>query len=29
VGISCLIELGFLNGRKQVAEYDLFTLLTY
>ncbi|MGH2590571.1 MAG: adenine phosphoribosyltransferase [Actinomycetota bacterium] len=29
VGISCLIELGFLNGRKQVEEYDLFTLLTY
>lgn len=29
VGIACLIELGFLNGRKQVEEYDLFTLLKY
>jgi adenine phosphoribosyltransferase len=29
VGISCLIELGFLNGRSQLDGYDLFTLLTY
>jgi adenine phosphoribosyltransferase len=29
VGIACLIELGFLNGRTRVEEYDLFTLLTY
>jgi adenine phosphoribosyltransferase len=29
VGIACLIELGFLNGRDRVEGYDLFTLLTY
>jgi adenine phosphoribosyltransferase len=29
IGIACLIELGFLNGRKQVEDYDLFTLITY
>ncbi len=28
-GIACLIELGFLNGRKQVDGYDLFTLIEY
>jgi adenine phosphoribosyltransferase len=29
VGITCLIELEFLNGRSQLDGYDLFTLLTY
>ncbi|HEX9124716.1 MAG TPA: adenine phosphoribosyltransferase [Actinomycetota bacterium] len=29
VGIACLIELGFLEGRKQIDGYDLFTLITY
>jgi adenine phosphoribosyltransferase len=29
VGISCLIELAFLEGRKQIDGYDLFTLITY
>jgi adenine phosphoribosyltransferase len=29
VGLSFLIELGFLNGRKQLEGYDLFTLLNY
>jgi adenine phosphoribosyltransferase len=29
VGISCLIELGFLNGRAKLEGYDLFTLLAY
>jgi adenine phosphoribosyltransferase len=29
VGISCLIELGFLNGREKLEGYELFTLLTY
>jgi adenine phosphoribosyltransferase len=29
VGITCLIELEFLNGRAQLDGYDLFTLLTY
>jgi adenine phosphoribosyltransferase len=29
VGISCLIELGFLNGRSKLDGYDLFTLLRY
>ena len=29
IGIACLIELGFLNGRDRVEGYDLFTLLTY
>ncbi|MEX2102066.1 MAG: phosphoribosyltransferase family protein, partial [Actinomycetota bacterium] len=29
VGIACLIELGFLEGAKQVDGYDLFTLLEY
>jgi adenine phosphoribosyltransferase len=27
VGISCLIELGFLNGRAKLEGHDLFTLL--
>ena len=29
VGIACLIELGFLNGRDRLASYDLFTLVKY
>jgi adenine phosphoribosyltransferase len=29
VGISCLIELGFLNGRSKLEGYDLFTLIDY
>jgi adenine phosphoribosyltransferase len=29
VGIACLIELGFLNGRSKLDGYDLFTLLDY
>jgi adenine phosphoribosyltransferase len=29
VGIACLIELGFLNGRDKLQGYDVFTLLNY
>ncbi len=29
MGIACLIELGFLNGRKKLAGYDFFSLITY
>jgi adenine phosphoribosyltransferase len=29
MGIACLIELGFLNGRDQVQGYDLFSLIRY
>ncbi len=29
VGIACLIELGFLRGRDQLEDHDLFTLITY
>lgn len=29
VGIACLIELGFLNGRAKLDGYDLFTLISY
>jgi adenine phosphoribosyltransferase len=29
VGISFLIELGFLNGRSKLEGYELFTLLRY
>ena len=29
VGIACLIELGFLNGRDKLEGYELFTLLRY
>jgi adenine phosphoribosyltransferase len=28
-GILVMIELGFLNGRDKVKDYDLFTLLKY
>jgi adenine phosphoribosyltransferase len=29
VGIACLIELGFLNGRRRLLGYDLFSLIDY
>jgi adenine phosphoribosyltransferase len=29
IGIACLIELGFLNGRDKLQGYDLLTLLDY
>jgi adenine phosphoribosyltransferase len=29
VGIACLIELGFLNGRRRLDGYDLFSLIAY
>jgi adenine phosphoribosyltransferase len=29
VGIACLIELEFLNGREQVEGYDFFSLISY
>ena len=29
IGIACLIELGFLNGRDKVEGHDLFSLITY
>ena len=29
VGLACLIELGFLNGRSKLDGYDLFTLLDF
>jgi adenine phosphoribosyltransferase len=29
VGIACLIELSFLNGRDQLQGYDFFPLITY
>ena len=29
VGISCLIELDFLEGRRQLDGFDLFTLINY
>lgn len=29
VGVACLIELDFLNGRSRLEGYDLFTLLNY
>jgi len=29
VGIACLIELDFLNGRRQLEGYELFTLINY
>lgn len=28
-GIACLIELGFLEGRKKLDGFDLFTLITF
>src|SRR3989441_3171127 len=29
IGIACLIELGFLNGRRALGSYDFFSLITY
>jgi adenine phosphoribosyltransferase len=29
IGISCLIELDFLNGRDKVKDHDLFTLIHF
>ncbi|HEX6331671.1 MAG TPA: adenine phosphoribosyltransferase [Actinomycetota bacterium] len=29
VGIACLIELGFLNGRDKLQGYDLLTLIDF
>jgi adenine phosphoribosyltransferase len=29
IGIACLIELGFLNGRNKLEGHDLFSLITY
>ena len=29
MGIACLIELGFLEGRSKLDGYDLFSLITY
>src|SRR5467141_3217900 len=29
VGVNFVIELSFLNGRGRLAEYDLFSLITY
>jgi adenine phosphoribosyltransferase len=29
VGIACLIELTFLEGRKALGEYDFFSLISY
>jgi adenine phosphoribosyltransferase len=29
IGIACLVELGFLNGRDRLAGYDFFSLLNY
>jgi hypothetical protein len=29
MGIACLIELTFLNGREKLAGYDFFSLIRY
>jgi adenine phosphoribosyltransferase len=29
IGIACLLELSFLNGRSQLDGHDLFTLISY
>jgi adenine phosphoribosyltransferase len=29
IGIACLIELGFLEGRKALGGYDFFSLVTF
>jgi adenine phosphoribosyltransferase len=29
MGIACVIELGFLNGRDKLAGYDFFSLIKY
>jgi adenine phosphoribosyltransferase len=29
IGIATLIELGFLDGRKQIEGYEFFSLIRY
>ena len=29
VGIACIIELGFLNGREKIKDYEFYSLLSY
>jgi adenine phosphoribosyltransferase len=29
MGIACLIELSFLNGREKLAGHDFFSLISY
>ena len=29
VGIACLIELAFLNGREKLPDYEFFSLISY
>ena len=29
IGIACLVELTFLEGRDRLAGYDFFSLITY
>jgi adenine phosphoribosyltransferase len=29
IGIACVIELGFLNGREKLEGFDFFSLITY
>ena len=29
IGIACLVELTFLNGREKLSGYDFFSLITY
>src|SRR5438105_11119256 len=29
IGVACLIELSFLKGREQLADYDFFSLITF
>jgi adenine phosphoribosyltransferase len=29
IGIACLIELGFLNGREKLPGYEFFSLITF
>ena len=29
VGLACVIELGFLNGRERLGDLDVFSLLAY
>jgi hypothetical protein len=29
IGVACLIELSFLKGRRSLADYDFFSLITY
>ncbi len=29
IGIACLLELAFLNGRRQLGDYEFFSLINY